>query len=448
MSRQQITRELCISRFERALEGRQNSPAAQLVRQILLEPLQRAKRRPPGNVADLTASCSFSLSCADEAFLRLPLSRLIDPAFGSLEQRLQLLTLFGFSGALPPSMRAVSMLKMDSPGDSESQLDLDNFWSLVRSIVFSETDKRPAFDAPVRRFLLEELVHNAVPSIVRFCLRRVLHEDVSLLSSSRVLDFATTLLNLPTFASPVPLAEPHERPDAGTFYSSFHQLTDPIEALHLLLYILSESLTNAKLQGRSEKVLSVVDSQLSARAAFFDLALQSWPRLSVMCLEVICGFADASPANLPPNLFQVLMPFIGSNPSDLRQHAQNFLVCVYLRRPGLKYLLTSSKAHVLLSQPSAACRSLPACFEQSEIDRLGPSFLIGLSGSQEAVRDMSAIASCTLAVNHPRACLRLLPLAAGLSQEEHMQTCKPVGILFSSEAEAYRLVLTFNFLIS
>ncbi|VDL91575.1 unnamed protein product [Schistocephalus solidus] len=488
LSRQQSTRELCISRFERALEKRQNSPAGQLVRQILLEPLRRVSQRPSGTVDDLTASCSFSLSCPNEVSLRLPLSRLINPAFGSLEQRLQLLTLFGFSGALPPGMNTVSMLKMASPGDSESQLGLDNFWSLVRSLVFSETEGSPAFDRPVRSFLLEELVHNAGPSILRLCLRKVLHDDVSLLSSSQVLDFATTLLNLPTFASPVPLAEPHERPDAGTFYSSFHRLTDPVEALHLLLYILSESITNAKPHGRNEKVLSVVESQISSRSALFDLALKSWPRFSMMCLEILCGFVDASLANIPSNLSRVLVSFIRSNPSDLQQHAQKFLVCIYLRRPGLKYLLTSSKAHILLSQPSAACRSIPPCFEQSEVDRLGPSFLIGLSGSQETVRDMSAIASSTLAVNHPRACLRLLPLAAGLSQgrlesastgglisiswtkfvsryhldfylgllhfmellafqtpfdafisvEELTQTCKPVGILFSSEAEAYR----------
>ncbi|KAL7064984.1 hypothetical protein AAHC03_05189 [Spirometra sp. Aus1] len=488
LSRQQSTRELCISRFERALEMRQSSPVDRLVRQILLKPLRRASRPFPVIVEDSTASCSFSLSCPDEVSLRLPLSQLIDPVFGSLEQRLQLLTLFGFSAALPPDMRTVSMLKMASPGESASQSDLDNFWSLVRSLVFSEAEGKTAFDPPVRRFLLEELVHNAGSSILRLCLRRILHEDVSLLSSSRVLDFVTTLLNLPTFAPPVPLAEPHERPDVGTFYSALHRFTDPVEALHLLLHILSESIASSKSQERDEKILSAVESKLSTRSALFDLALQSWPRISVICLEILCGFADASPANLPSNLFRILMSFVRSNSSALRQHAQNFLICVYLRRPGLKYLLTSSKAHILLSQPSAACLTIPICFEQSEIDRLGPSFLIGLSSSQETVRDMSAIASCTLAVNHPRACLRLLPLAAGLSQgrlesastggltsiswtkfvsryhldfflgllhfmellafqtcfdvftatEEHIRTSKPMGILFSAEAETYR----------
>lgn len=50
------------------------------------------------------------------------------------------------------------------------------------------------------------------------------------------------------------------------------------------------------------------------------------------------------------------------------------------------------------------------------MNRLGPSFLICLSSSSDVVRDTAALSSLALAIHHPRLCLRFLPLVAGLAK--------------------------------
>lgn len=82
---------------------------------------------------------------------------------------MEALTLYGVSSALLAA------------GDST-----DAAWAVVRRLILAQTgsdgDAEQREDGTKkRRYLMEELVHNTTPTILRVCLRNVLQEDVRLL---------------------------------------------------------------------------------------------------------------------------------------------------------------------------------------------------------------------------------------------------------------------------
>ncbi|KAL5971511.1 Integrator complex subunit 1, partial [Taenia solium] len=302
-----------------------------------------------------------------------------------LEEQMEALTLYGVSSALL------------SAGDST-----DAAWTVVRRLILVQTGsdsdvEQTEDETKKRRYLLEELVHNTTPTILRVCLRNVLQEDVRLLNSTFSLDLFSSVLNLPAFSSSVSFAESHERPDPACLYSLLHRLESPTEGMRLIAHVCIEA---------SKVSSSLRDQALASRVPLLDMALQSTLRPCLNYIEYLAGFLDP-PSSLPPDLLAIY--------PDASNIARRLLLCLYLRRPGLLYALKSSVAQSFLRTPSAS-ESIPDCFEQKEVDRFGPSFLISLSASSDVIRESSTLSNLTLAIHHPRLCLRLLPLIASLSQ--------------------------------
>ncbi|KAL5104531.1 Integrator complex subunit 1 [Taenia crassiceps] len=302
-----------------------------------------------------------------------------------LEEQMEALTLYGVSSALL------------SAGDST-----DAAWAFVRRLILAQNigddDAEQREDnTKKRRYLLEELVHNTTPTILRVCLRNILREDVRLLNSTFSLDLFSSVLNLPEFFSSVPFAESHERPDPACLYSVLHRLESPTEGMRLIAHVCIEA---------SKVSPSLQDQVLAGRVPLLDMALQSSLQPCLHYIEHLAGFLDP-PASLPPDLLAIY--------PDASSIGRRLLLCLYLRRPGLLYSLKSSIAQNFLRTPSAS-ESIPECFEQKEVDRFGPGFLISLSASSDVIRESSALSNLALAIHHPRLCLRLLPLIAGLAQ--------------------------------
>ncbi|KAH9283387.1 Integrator complex subunit 1 [Echinococcus granulosus] len=369
-SRYQKSTEFCINEFEKITFH------PLLLERLLLKPLRSliAKRVEEQGTKSREDATSEALPLTfDQLELR------------PLEQQMEALTLYGVSFALL------------SAGDST-----DAAWALVRRLILakigSDVDIEEKEDhMKKRRYLLEELVHNTSPTILRVCLRNVLREDVRQLHSTFSLDLFSSVLNLPVFSSSMPFVEPHERPDPGCLYSLLHRLESPTEGMRLIAHVCVEA---------SKVPSSLRDQSLVARAPLLDMAFQSSLQPCLHYIEYLAGFLDP-PTSLPPDLLATF--------PDASSIARRLLLCLYLRRPGLLYALKSSVARSFLRTPSAS-ESIPECFEQKEVDRLGPGFLICLSASSDVMREISALSSLALAIHHPRLCLRLLPLIASLSQ--------------------------------
>lgn len=149
---------------------------------------------------------------------------------------------------------------------------------------------------------------------------------------------------------------------------------------------------------------------LSTRAPLLDLTLQSFPLPCLTYVEYLAGFRESPPATLPFDLTKDRLS------TDLSDIARNLLLCLYSRRPGIIYALSTTEAQSFLRTPSCLAESMPECFEPREITRLGGAILICLSSNNDAVRLFAGPQSLALAVHHPRLSLRLLPLIAGLAQ--------------------------------
>ncbi|VDM25987.1 unnamed protein product, partial [Hydatigera taeniaeformis] len=167
-------------------------------------------------------------------------------------------------------------------------------------------------------------------------------------SSTFSLDLFSSVLNLPTFASSVPFAECHERPDPACLYFLLHRLESPTEGMRLIAHVCIEA---------SKVPSSLRDQALACRVSLLDVALQSLLHPCLHYIEYLAGFLDP-PASLPPDL-----SIISQDSSNV---ARRLLLCLYLRRPGILYALKSSEAWSFLRTPSAN-GSIPECFEQKEV---------------------------------------------------------------------------------
>ncbi len=92
-----------------------------------------------------------------------------------LESKLKSLTLFGITSALPTNVDSRAILSVAKPGTGDQGEPTDDVWSAVREVIFSQ----PGVGKD--RYLLEDLIHNNSPSILRACLRNLLKEDVHLI---------------------------------------------------------------------------------------------------------------------------------------------------------------------------------------------------------------------------------------------------------------------------
>ncbi|VDD81504.1 unnamed protein product [Mesocestoides corti] len=421
--RYQKSMELCIGQFE------QKGFSSPLMELLLLRPLKLLTTKKPAEriaksneplesgvlllIADQLQMRQLMLSCAVMAQLKTLLiinfydrkRRIISFLYSSfnpetfsssLEHQMESLSVFGASSALSPSTKARALLGVSGSHSVSVDPPTHHLWTVMRYLIFENT----AEINKKKYCLLEELVHNNSASILRVCLHNVLQEDVNAVSSSLVLDFVTCVLNLPAFSSPVPLAEPHMRPDPGSAYTLFHRLMDPIEGMRLIAHVHIEASGVSDLRR---------DQTIAGRAPLIDLALQCYLQPCLHFVEYLAGFLDTLEL-LPSDLAQPALKEEGN-----QTVARRLLLCLYLRRPGLIGSLKSHNSRKFLRKPVSS-GEIPSCFEYKEVSLLGPSFLIGLSGSSDVVRETSLLSSLALAVHHPRLCLRLLPLISCLSQ--------------------------------
>ncbi|CAH8604796.1 unnamed protein product [Dicrocoelium dendriticum] len=272
-------------------------------------------------------------------------------------------------------------------------------------------------------YLLTELLDQADTSFLNECVRDLLQSKQSAkLNCTRFLDFLHSVLTLPRLTYPVPRSEPRDRPDAVTALSEL-LLLNVSESYQLLNFVLQEACDEMLLASSVDPKSS--DSLLAKRTPLLDLAVTRWPNRCIHYLEALSGFFPLEESLLPGD------SSVDTDPSQhcLRQAwrplAQRLLVHLYLRWPGLVYLMRSCEARQLVRYRISSSPSMNEetnCVKEMytappfEIDRLGSLILVGLTSANSTVCGTARHATQAMAIYHPHAFLRLLPILAALSE--------------------------------